>query len=139
MKIPVRIRKLPPNGSHIFVKGKISGVPLTLLIDTGASQSVLDKHFVNTYFSKLPVTVTQHQTTGLGGNLSESSFVKMHRIRIGGCKIKPAKFALIDLGSVNDAYTGAGFEPVEAILGGDLLLKYHAVLDYGAKYLLLEP
>ncbi len=138
MEIPISVKKIPPNGSHIFVNGKINEIGLRFLIDTGASQSVIDKTFVDQNLNGIHVIKTEHQTTGLGANIPNSEFIKVYRIRIGKFKLGRMEFAMLDLSIVNTAYTGAGFKTVNAIIGGDILLKYRAVIDYSAKTLNLK-
>ncbi len=136
--IPIQVLTIPPKGYHIFVEGKIGRKPITFLIDTGASKSVIDQEFAKQFFPDEQITKTDHLTTGLGANIPNSSFIRLHRIRIGKNKIASTKFALLDLSIVNDAYASAGLEPVKAIIGGDILKKYGAVIDYANRLLLLH-
>lgn len=132
MQKPIKliIKKIPPKGYHIFVKGKIQGIEVKFLIDTGASKSVVDKSFTEKHFKDQPIKKTEHQTTGLGANIQNSEFVKFKRLKIGSRSIKPIEFALLDLEMVNSAYTAAGLDPVYAIIGGDILMKYKCSIDY---------
>ncbi len=138
MQIPITVKKIPPNGSHIFVNGKINGISLRFLIDTGASQSVIDKSFAEEHFRNAHIIKTEHQTTGLGANIPNSEFIKIYRIRLGKLNLNRMEFALLDLSVVNTAYTGAGFKVVNAIIGGDILLRYGAIINYSAKTLQLS-
>lgn len=140
MKIPIIIRNIPPGGSHIFVKGSIQAVDLVWLIDTGASQSVIDKNFIAHHFQNNIITETEHQTTGLGATYDKSTFIQLRKIMIGNFSISSKKFSTIDLHIVNTAYESAGMPKIEAIIGGDILKKYKAIIDYNAKYLrLIKP
>jgi len=135
ISVPLIIKKIPPKGYHIFVDGKIMRKKIRFLIDTGASKSVVDKSFAEKNFTTSLITETDHQTTGLGTNIPNSSFIRLHHIRIGDQKIKPLQFALLDLSVVNDAYSLAKLEKVNAIIGGDILKKYGCVIDYNAAIL----
>ncbi len=126
----LKIKNIPPNGYHIFVKGKIQGVAINFLIDTGASNSVVDSTFVEKHFKNLPIKKTEHQTTGLGANIQNSTFIKFKGLKLGDKEIKPTEFAILDLDIVNTAYTSAGLDPVYAIIGGDILKKHKCVIDY---------
>lgn len=128
--IPIEIKKIPPKGFHIFVKGKIMGKPVRFLIDTGASKSVIDKSFADINFKTSLIIKTDHQTTGLGTNIPNSNFIRLRRIKINEQKIKAMPFALLDLATVNEAYSLAGMGKVEAIIGGDILKKYGCTIDY---------
>lgn len=135
---PIQIKEIPPKGHHIFVKGRIGRIPVNFLIDTGASKSVVDAKFAEDHFKMGKVIKTDHLTTGLGANIPNSSFLKLRRIKIGKTKIKPTTFALLDLSVVNDAYASANLEPVIAIIGGDILMKYKSNIDYQTKALTLR-
>ena len=139
MSIPIIIKTIPPKGYHIFVRGKIGRVKMLFLVDTGASKSVIDTTFAQTNFPKGLIKITDHLTTGLGANIPNSSFISLHRIKIGDTKIKPMEFALLDLDMVNQAYASADLDPVVAIIGGDVLKKYGAIIDYNLQTLHLHP
>jgi len=134
-RVPIKVKKIPPHGSHLFVGGKILGVPMMFLIDTGASQSVVDKQFAVDHFGEIHIKTSDHHTTGLSSSIPNSEFSRLRRIHIGSYQIKPAEFALIDLSHVNAAYQMAGFSAVQGIIGGDILKKYDCVIDYRNKLL----
>jgi hypothetical protein len=133
VEIPLIIKKIPPKGRHVFVEGRINGYPLRFLIDTGASKSVIDSAFVQAYFPKKKIINTTHQTTGLGTNIPNSNFVRMHRVRIGDKKIGAVQFALLDLHVINDAYTLTGLPQVSAIIGADILVKNKCSIDFNTE------
>lgn len=140
MKIPLIIRNLPPAGCHIFVKGTIDGKRTLWLIDTGASQSVIDKTFVSSHFNTNRISESPHQTTGLGATYDKSEFVRLKNIAIGKFLIKSKKFAVIDLDVVNTAYVAGGMPRIEAIIGGDILKKYRGVINYNKReFSLMKP
>ncbi len=138
MEIRIIRKKIPPSGSHIFIKGRLEDHPVLLLIDTGASQSVLNSEFVKKKLSKVKIKSTDHHTTGLGASFTKSEFVKLKKIHLGSFKIPKLEFALIDLSGVNHVYQEAGMPPIDGIVGGDVLLKYHAVIDYHKKIVALQ-
>ncbi|MBC8046985.1 MAG: aspartyl protease family protein [Fimbriimonadaceae bacterium] len=137
MNIKLKIQKIPPGGSHIFVKGKIGGKKVTYLIDTGASKSVIDKTYVEKHFSELHVVESKHSTTGLGATYDKSSFITIPNIQIGDFIIPKKEFGLLDLSMINTAYQQAGLDPIIVIIGGDILLKYKGIIDYKNKLIKL--
>ncbi|MBP8248580.1 MAG: clan AA aspartic protease [Chitinophagales bacterium] len=136
--IPLIIKTIPPKGYHIFVDGKIGRHKMRFLIDTGASKSVINQDYAQNHFSNSLITKTDHLTTGLGANIPNSSFIRLHRVKLDKFSLKTVHFALLDLSMVNQAYSSAGLDPVEAIIGGDILKKYGAVIDYGNKQLIMN-
>ena len=129
--IPLKIKKIAPEGCHLFFNGSIENKRIRFLIDTGASKSVIDRTFTETWLKHIQIHETEHQTTGLGATYNKSSFGRFRRIYFREFKIHPVKFAVLDLKGVNEAYQAIKMKPVQAIIGGDLLRKYYAVIDYG--------
>lgn len=136
--IPLIIKTIPPKGYHIFVDGKIGRHKMRFLIDTGASKSVINQDYANNQFAGSLITETDHLTTGLGANIPNSSFIRLHRVKLDKFSIKTVQFAILDLSMVNQAYTSAGLNPVEAIIGGDILKKYGAIIDYSTRQLIMN-
>ncbi|MFN0276868.1 MAG: aspartyl protease family protein [Chitinophagales bacterium] len=133
MNIKLKIQKIPPGGSHIFVKGKIGSKNVTYLIDTGASKSVIDKNYFAKHFAELQITELAHSTTGLGATYEKSESITIPQIEIGKFVIRKNEFGLLDLSVINAAYHQAGLDPILVIIGGDILLKYKGVIDYRNK------
>jgi len=138
VSIPIIVTTIPPKGYHIFVAGKFGRKRVLFLIDTGASKSVIDLTYATKYLPDKNLIQTNHQTTGLGANIPNSTFIKLNQIKIGKAKIGSMKFAILDLSMVNDAYASAQLEPIVAIVGGDILKKYKAMIDYESKSLTLS-
>lgn len=137
MNIKLKIQKIPPGGSHIFVKGKLGKKKVTYLIDTGASKSVIDKPYVAQHFSELQINESAHSTTGLGATYEKSETIIIPEIEIGTFRIQKKEFGLLDLSVINTAYQQAGLDAIIVIIGGDILLKYKGIIDYKNKLLKL--
>jgi len=137
MDIKLSIQKIPPGGAHIFVSGRICGKRITYLIDTGASKSVMDKKYLTETFPDIPITEVTQSTAGLGAMYEKSEYAELQKIEIGGFKIAKKAFAVLDFTVINTAYTQSGFKPIQAIIGGDILVKYKGIVDYKKKALRL--
>ncbi len=136
-KIKIHFLKLDEEGLHLFVKAKINGKNCNMLVDTGASKTVMDKNFLKKKFPKLIAEKSEHISSGLGTNTMRIEMVKIKTLKLGEKKIPDHEFAVIDLHHVNSMYEAHGFPQIEAILGSDLLLENKAVIDYGKKLLTL--
>ncbi|MFC4212591.1 hypothetical protein ACFOWA_15430 [Pedobacter lithocola] len=51
-------------------------------------------------------------------------------VKIGSLKIKNYETVAFDLQSVTDTYQQFGHPPISGIIGGDILMKYNAVINY---------
>jgi hypothetical protein len=72
-------------------------------------------------------------TTGLGTNTMTSSTALISDMRIGDLQVATFEVAVLDLSSINIAYRQLDHPEVLGVLGGDILMKYKAVINYGKK------
>lgn len=102
-----------------------------MVLDTGASKTVLDKTTViSSGLAEQDLQSTDILSTGLGTNSMESFILHLPKLRIREWEIKKVDVAVLDLSSINYAYEQMGIEPVIGVLGGDILTRYGAVIDY---------
>ena len=130
------ITDMQGGGFHPFVTVTIEGRRCRFLIDTGASKSVIDKHF---YESKLnrKLKVIKQETTGLHSTVMESFVGKLKELTIGKLKITDYPIAGVDLMHVNTTYQKMKLRKIQGILGSDLLKKHNMVIDYGQSKLFI--
>ena len=123
--------QLSDGGIHIIVKGQIDVFPIRMVLDTGASHSVLDLNWVKNNLSHSEIEAIDDPAHGIGATL-EVSKVDLPKISIGDLEILDHKVALIDFSTINTVYSREGFDEVQGILGGDILAEYKAIIDYGS-------
>jgi hypothetical protein len=68
----------------------------------------------------------------------ESSTAIIHDLSIGSLLVAEFEVAVLDLSTINIAYGQLGHPEVLGVLGGDILMKYKAVIDYGEQVLMLQ-
>ncbi len=59
------------------------------------------------------------------------------KLKIGGLILKDYDAVALDLQGVSDTYLQMGHPPIAGIIGGDILMKYLAKIDYQKKLLRL--
>lgn len=138
IKIPLEIISLQEDGFHLFVKGKSGKHSIRLLIDTGASKTVLDKKFVTERFPELKLEVNEQLTTGVGTNTIQSEFTDLDNLSVGKLKLKNYKVAVLDLQHVNETYSMIQLPPIDGVLGCDVLVEYGAVIHLKNKELRIK-
>lgn len=136
--IPLRAVSLQEEGFHLFIKGKLGNHTIRLLIDTGASKTVLDKKFISERFPELKLEVNEQLTTGVGTNTIQSEFTDVHNLRIGKLKLKNYKVAILDLQHVNETYNMIQLPPIDGVLGCDVLVEYGAVINLRKKEMTIK-
>lgn len=135
-RIPIKVFKLDPTSYHIKCEAIVNGEKMILLIDTGASRTVFDMDLS----SKFNHEVKEHSsvTSGVGSNEIKSYAAKIKSLQLGKLTIKNYESAFIDFTHIHAAYEMAGVNKIYGIIGGDILKKYKAIINYGSKTMTLE-
>ena len=136
--VTLQIIDLQEDGVHPFVNISVFGKPFVLVLDTGASKTAFDQTMLMQAHEQAVVTISDRLSTGLGTNTMTSSTAVINDLYIGGLLIDEFEVAVLDLSTINIAYRQLGHPEVLGVLGGDILMKYKAVIDYGDQVLLLK-
>jgi predicted aspartyl protease len=138
IEIPLQIIDLQDDGFHPLVEVVVFGKPHTVVLDTGASRTVFDKSILLEANNEIALTDTDKLSTGLGTNSMSSSKLVLHDLHIGSLHIPNFEVAVLDLSHINNAYSQLNLPLILGVLGGDVLMQYKAVIDYGKSTLLLN-
>ena len=136
--VTLQIIDLQEDGVHPLVNISVFGKPFVLVLDTGASKTAFDQTMLMQAHEQAVVTISDRLSTGLGTNTMTSSTAVINDLYIGGLLIDEFEVAVLDLSTINIAYRQLGHPEVLGVLGGDILMKYKAVIDYGDQVLLLK-
>lgn len=136
--IPFKILSLDEEGFHLMVKMYINRKSANLIIDTGASKTVLDKTRAEKYVLHKNFALHNKLSSGLGTNSMESQTTILRKLKLGEIEIENYTTVLLDLSHVNSSYEQLGLRAVDGVLGSDILLKYNALIDYEKKVLKLK-
>jgi hypothetical protein len=126
--IPLTLINLQDDGFHLLVEIVVFKQKLFAVVDTGASRSVFDQSFIKTHLTELEHAEETHATTLFSTSSTFQAVIP--KIKIGRLSLSDYNAVGLDLQTVNEAYEGLGHPPIVAIIGSDLLLKYHAVINY---------
>ncbi|ASU33689.1 aspartyl protease family protein [Mucilaginibacter xinganensis] len=138
ISIPLQIIDLHEDGFHPLLKIKLFGKRFTVVLDTGASKTAFDKTMLLQTFEHAVLNASDRLSTGLGTNNMESATATISDMYIGKFLVEEFEVAVLDLSTINIAYRQLGHPEVLGVLGGDILMKYKAVIDYGKERLLLR-
>ncbi|MGJ1203899.1 aspartyl protease family protein [Sphingobacterium lactis] len=138
-KIPFEVIGLQADGFHIITEIELLDKKFKIVIDTGASKTVLDKEtLLASGIDEENFLNTDILSTGLGTNSMESFILTIPTLQLAEWKIKNFQVAVLDLSSINYAYEQIGLERVIGVLGGDILNMYGAKIDYKKQELSLN-
>ncbi|TYA52443.1 retropepsin-like aspartic protease family protein [Formosa maritima] len=122
--------------NHFEIKASINGVKGLFILDTGASSSCVGFDAIETF--KLKVKDSEVKAAGAGATDMLTQISKKNKLKIGKWKKDKTALILFNLTHVNTALTNHNAQPVDGIIGADILKKGKAVIDYEKKYLYLK-
>lgn len=133
VEIPIRITSI----GHIEVDVNIDGVNTSFLIDTGASNTVIDIGFAKENLQEFAEINEQ------GGGVGTSQMVLFHKkvalFKINDFEIPSFDLYATDFQHVKDSLAKKGItESCNGVIGADILIRYNAIIEYKKKRLYLK-
>jgi len=110
-----------------------------LLVDTGASRSVFDSTRIMSFPGISDDTVEEYdkRSTGLGTNTMRSQTIVLSSLDLGGLELLNYSAVIIDMVHINESYNMIDVQPIDGVIGSELLERFKAVIDYGERVLKL--
>lgn len=139
IEIPINIINIEDDGFHIIVEGFINGISARFVVDTGASRTVFDKDKILSYIDNPEFSEKEGISAGIGGTDISSFIFEIKELSFGDLKINDYQAVAMDLSNVNDSYAMINIAPIDGVLGGDLLKRHLAVINYKSKKMRLTP
>ena len=122
--------------NHFEIKASINGVSGRFILDTGASGSCVGFEAIERF--NLKVKDSEIKAVGAGASDMMTKISKSNDLKIGKWKKNRVALILFNLSHVNNGLINHNAEPVDGIIGADILKKGKAVIDYEKKYLYLK-
>jgi len=122
--------------NHFEIKASINGVNGRFILDTGASGSCVGFKAIDRF--NLKVKDSEIKAVGAGASDMMTKISKSNDLEIGKWKKQRVALILFNLTHVNNGLVNHNAEPVDGIIGADILKKGKAVIDYEKKYLYLK-
>lgn len=122
--------------NHFEIKASINGVKGLFILDTGASSSCLGFEAIDRF--KLKAIDSEIKAAGAGATDMITQIATKNKVKIGKWKKDKVALILFNLTHVNTALTIHNAQPVDGIIGADILKNGKAIIDYDKKYLYLK-
>lgn len=122
--------------NHFEIKASINSVKGTFILDTGASNSCVGFEAIEQF--KLNVEDSDIKAVGAGASDMATMISEENELKIGRWKKSKVPFILFNLVHVNNGLIEHKADPVDGIIGADILRKSKAIIDYEKKYLYLK-
>jgi hypothetical protein len=137
--IPIEIIEIDKGNYHVFVNLIINKQPCRLLLDTGASKTVMDTERVHAFLSiKDHVQAHHTKSVGLGAAELETQIATLRNWEMKKFKLRKFEVAILPIAHVNTTYEGINLPPIDGVLGSDFLVKYKAIINYKKQLMKLE-
>lgn len=136
--LPIEIIELEDDSYHLMIESRFSsGISGSLIIDTGASKTVFDMKFVESFIIDVE-DVKDQNSSGINAMISQAKVGVIPEVNFGKLKIKEYQCMLLDLSHINELYKKYTSKQIAGLIGSDFLVKYDAIIDYGRKIISLN-
>ncbi|WP_025668058.1 MULTISPECIES: retropepsin-like aspartic protease [Aquimarina] len=131
-----RIKLVFTKTNHFEVKAILNDVEGNFIVDTGASNSCVGFEAVDKF--SLFAQDSDVKAAGAGATDMLTQLSQKNTIQIGSWSRKRISLVLFDLNHVNAALIAHHAEPVDGIIGADILKRGKAIIDYEKKCMYLK-
>lgn len=130
-KVTIKLKELAINNEmfHHLIPITINKKKGVLLIDTGASRSIFDAERFKRFKVKENQCAAPIAPAGAGGPVT-SNLCILKNIKVDKLELKNLLIGTVDLSHVNNMFNAFKVEPVDGVLGADVLRNYGACLDF---------
>tara|TARA_R110001592_G_scaffold204524_1_gene454582 strand:+ start:208 stop:651 length:444 start_codon:yes stop_codon:yes gene_type:complete len=122
--------------NHFEIKASINGIKGRFILDTGASNSCVGFEAIERF--NLKVKDSEIKAVGAGASDMMTQISTSNSIKVGKWKKNRLSLILFNLSHVNTGLINHNAEPVDGIIGADVLKKGKGIIDYEKKYLYLK-
>lgn len=121
---------------HFSLQGRIDDRTVVFLLDTGASNTVIDRRTAAAL--GLEPRFVDNLGGGLGAAGARTDAATVKNVTLEGFRTHLDSVFVMDLETVNRALADNGSEPVDGVVGADVLLRSRAIIDYAGGVLYLR-
>ena len=120
---------------HYSLEAKINGINGKLILDTGASNSCICTSLENK-FNVVSINNLE-KASGAVSEISNTKISKSNSIQIDKWEDK-INLITFDMSHINNALSKKKIDPIDGIMGADILKKSKAIIDYKSNKLYLK-
>ena len=130
----VRLQTLPTN--HYAVVATLNGVNGRFILDTGASSTCVSTELAMHFH--LNAKPSEEKASSASANELDTEVAHHNALKISTWYSNRRSVVLFDMQAVNLALQKLDIEPVDGIIGADILKSTKAVIDYQNNWLYLK-
>lgn len=136
-RIPFKIIELENHSYHILVDGKIGNVDLTLIIDTGASRTIIDKCYANKN-EKISEGIEKPMATGFSAEQIPVELFTISKLTLEGVLFENIESLTADLSAINEVYSKITGKTIGGLIGCDFLLNKVKSINFKRRFLTIS-
>lgn len=122
---------------HILCEIDIADSRLHMIIDTGASNTLVSRETADRLGLKL--SVTEETATGAGGSDLEMHLAEGLSMSYDGSMLyDELTVAVLDISNIRDAVIQMDGIEIDGVLGADIFMSMSAIIDYDRQLLVLH-
>ena len=120
---------------HYLIEAKVNGIDGKFILDTGASNSCICTSLEDKF--KVISKESKEKASSANSEMTHTKISKSNIIQIGKWEDK-IKLITFDMSHINTAFSEKKVDPIDGIVGADVLKKSKAVIDYESNKLYLK-
>jgi predicted aspartyl protease len=120
---------------HYLIEAKVNGIDGTFILDTGASNSCICTSLEDKF--KVISKESKEKASSANSEMTNTKISKSNIIQIGKWEEK-INLITFDMSHINTALSEKKINPIDGIIGADVLKKSKAVIDYESNKLYLK-
>ncbi|HOP04016.1 MAG TPA: retropepsin-like aspartic protease [Tenuifilaceae bacterium] len=135
--VPFEVVEIEEGSYHPIVRGYINGFQVNLILDTGASRTVID----NTLAENLPkveVESAEPYAAGINAQRLMVEQVKLPSLILGAIDFGSMNVFKTDLSPISELYSNYVSFSIHGLLGCDFLVRYSALVNFHENCLVLN-
>ena len=120
---------------HYLIEAKVNGIDGRFILDTGASNSCICTSLEDKF--KVISKESKEKASSANSEMTNTKISKSNIIQIGKWEDK-IKLITFDMSHINNTLSQKKVNPIDGIVGADVLKKSKAILDYKSNKLYLK-
>lgn len=136
--ISFNIIQLDAKSFHPILSGRLDGNNINLILDTGASRTVLGKHLTQQY-PTIECEAEEAFAAGINAQTMEVELVEIPEITIGESTFKNLLVFSAELDGISEIYQKMVGQKIDGLIGCDFLVKYKATINFKMRKIVLYP
>ena len=120
---------------HYLIEAKVNSINGRFILDTGASNSCICTSLEDKF--KVISKESKEKASSANSEMTHTKISKNNVIQIGKWNSN-ASLITFDMSHINNALSQKKIDPIDGIIGADILKKSKAILDYKSNKLFLK-